>query len=224
MASKRTYKDAIKYLKSMEGNAYNPDRSYGFQCFDLANQWWLYLFNHTLKGVGAADIPTWNNFKGEATIYENTLSFQAQPGDLVIFNRNYGQGYGHVAIVLSATLNSITVLEQNWLGGAYWNPPEVTTKRTHGYDFLCGLFVHFTQKKRLLIRLKANLNQLLKLLKRKVKRFYLLPVMVKAHILTTQVQWLMVIMSVILTEKIIPKVKKYLEKQDTTLFYTVVQQ
>ena len=112
MTSKRTYKDAIKYLKSMEGNAYNPDRSYGFQCFDLVNQWWLYLFNHTLKG--AADIPTWNNFKGEATVYENTLSFQAQPGDLVIFNRNYGQGYGHVAIVLSATLNSITVLEQNW--------------------------------------------------------------------------------------------------------------
>ena len=35
------------------------------------------------------------------------------------FNRNYGGGYGHVGVVLSATLNSITIIEQNWLGGAY---------------------------------------------------------------------------------------------------------
>ncbi|WRN87197.1 CHAP domain-containing protein (plasmid) [Staphylococcus aureus] len=63
------------------------------------------------------------------------MSFQALPGDVVIFNRNYGGGYGHVGIVLSATLDSITILEQNWLGGAYWSPPEVTTRRTHGYDF-----------------------------------------------------------------------------------------
>ena len=106
-----------------------------FSVFDVANQYWLYLFNHTLKGVGAADIPTWNDFTGEATVYKNTPSFQARPGDVVIFNRNYGSGYGHVGVVLSATLNSISILEQNWLGGAYWTPPEVATRRTHGYDF-----------------------------------------------------------------------------------------
>ena len=135
MVSVRTYKQSIAYLKSLEGKALNPDGAYGFQCFDVANQYWLYLFGHTLKGVGAADIPTWNNFTGEATVYENTLSFLAKPGDVVIFNRNYGEGYGHVGIVISATSNSITILEQNWLGGAYWTPPEVTTRRTHGYDF-----------------------------------------------------------------------------------------
>ena len=58
MTSIRTYQQAISYLKSMEGHAYNPDHAYGFQCVDAANQYWLYLFNHTLKGVGAADIPT----------------------------------------------------------------------------------------------------------------------------------------------------------------------
>ncbi|NGR92908.1 CHAP domain-containing protein, partial [Staphylococcus aureus] len=101
-----------------------PDNAFGYQCFDTANQYWLYLFNHRLKGVGAADIPTWNDFTNEATVYENTVSFQALPGDVVIFNRNYGGGYGHVGIVISATLDSITILEQNWLGGAYWSPPE----------------------------------------------------------------------------------------------------
>ncbi|EHJ08453.1 N-acetylmuramoyl-L-alanine amidase [Staphylococcus simiae] len=135
MTSIRTYQQAISYLKSLEGKAWNPDNAYGYQCFDTVNQYWLYLFGHMLKGIGAADIPTWNNFTNEATVYENTLSFQALPGDVVIFNRNYGQGYGHTGIVLSATLNSITILEQNWLGGAYWTPPEVTTRRTHGYDF-----------------------------------------------------------------------------------------
>lgn len=188
MTSRRTYKDAIKYLKSMEGNAYNPDKSYGFQCFDLANQWWLYLFNHTLKGVGAADIPTWNNFKGEATVYENTLSFQAQPGDLVIFNRNYGQGYGHVAIVLSATLNSITVLEQNWVGGAYWTPPEVTTRRTHGYDFPMWFIRPFYAKETTKTKSKAKLSLLRKRNLRKVRKYYSLQVMVKVLIQMILVQ------------------------------------
>lgn len=43
MVSVRTYNQAIAYVKKMEGNAYDPDRSYGAQCFDLANQYWLYL-------------------------------------------------------------------------------------------------------------------------------------------------------------------------------------
>ena len=46
---------------------------------------------------------------------------------------NRGGGYGHTGIVVSATLNSITVIEQNWLGGGA-TFSEVTTKRTHGYD------------------------------------------------------------------------------------------
>ena len=113
-----------------------------------------------MKGVGAADIPTWNDFTGEATVYKNTASFQARPGDIVIFNRNYGSGYGHVGVVLSATLNSISILEQNWLGGAYWTPPEVATRRTHGYDFLCGSFDRSTLKKQLKIKLKVKQNPL----------------------------------------------------------------
>ena len=53
----KTKSEALAYLKSMEGKRFNPDNAYGFQCVDTANQWWLYLFGHTLKGVGAADIP-----------------------------------------------------------------------------------------------------------------------------------------------------------------------
>lgn len=108
---------------------------------DYANAGWQKLYGHNLQGAGAADIPTANNFSGKATIYNNTPSFLAQPGDLVIFPRSFGNGYGHVAWVLSATLNKLVLTEQNWAGGGwtYGNAQggggwEAATKRTHAYD------------------------------------------------------------------------------------------
>lgn len=74
---------------------------YGYQCFDLANEYWYKLFGKSLKGVGAKDIPSSNNFNGIATVYNNTPEFKAKAGDLVVFNNSYGSGYGHVAIVLN---------------------------------------------------------------------------------------------------------------------------
>ncbi|WP_239748320.1 SH3 domain-containing protein [Mammaliicoccus sp. A-M2] len=134
MTAKLTQKEAVKYALSMVGKGYDYDNAYGWQCFDTANYYWHQLFGHGLKGAGAADIPTHNNFKGEATVYENTKSFLAKPGDLVVFNRNYGGGYGHVSIVVGATLNQLDVVEQNWLGGGL-NKTEVTARRKHNYDF-----------------------------------------------------------------------------------------
>lgn len=134
MAAKLTQKEAVKYALSMVGKGYDYDNAYGWQCFDTANYYWHQLFGHGLKGAGAADIPIHNNFKGEATVHENTKSFLAKPGDLVVFNRNYGGGYGHVSIVVGATLNQLDVVEQNWLGGGL-NKTEVTARRKHNYDF-----------------------------------------------------------------------------------------
>lgn len=142
MTANLTHKEFIKFLKSTEGKQYDEDGYAAFQCFDYANTGWLKLYGHKLKGEGAADIPNENNFKGEATVYNNTPEFLAKPGDLVVFNRNYGGGYGHVAWVIEATLNYIIVLEQNWLGGGWtsgdiWNGTgwETVTKRKHNYDF-----------------------------------------------------------------------------------------
>lgn len=134
MTAKLTQKEAVKYALSMVGKGYDYDNAYGWQCFDTANYYWHQLFGHGLKGNGAADIPTHNDFKGEATVHENTKSFLAKPGDLVIFNKNYGGGYGHVAIVVDATLDQLDVVEQNWLGGGL-DKTEVTTRRKHNYDF-----------------------------------------------------------------------------------------
>ena len=134
MVAKLTQKEAVKYALGMVGKGYDYDNYAGWQCFDTANYYWHQLFGHGLKGNGAADIPTHNNFKGEATVHENTKSFLAKPGDLVVFNRNYGGGYGHVSIVVGATLNQLDVVEQNWRGGGL-NKTEVTARRKHNYDF-----------------------------------------------------------------------------------------
>ena len=50
-------------------------------------------------GDYAKDIPTANNFSGEVTV--KTPSFVAQPGDVVVFNEDFGSGAGHTAIVLN---------------------------------------------------------------------------------------------------------------------------
>lgn len=142
MTATLTHSEFITFLKSTIGKQYDEDNFAAFQCFDYANTGWKKLFGHSLKGEGAADIPNVNNFNGEATVHQNTTSFLAKPGDLVVFGRKYGGGYGHVAWVLEATLDYIVVLEQNWLGGGWtsgdvWHATgwETVTKRKHDYDF-----------------------------------------------------------------------------------------
>jgi len=146
MTASLTKKEFLKFLNTTIGKQYDFDGYYGYQCFDYANIGWNKLFGHGLKGESAKDIPfnaeNKANFKKEATIYENTPSFKAQPCDLVVFDEKYGEGDGHVAWVISATLNDITVLEQNWQGGGWTDGIErggkgweTVTKRTHSYDF-----------------------------------------------------------------------------------------
>ena len=82
MTAQLTKKEAIAYIKTLEGKGSDFDGAFGWQCFDLVNMYWYKLFGHGLKGEGAADIPNENNFKGEATVYNNTESFKAQEGDI----------------------------------------------------------------------------------------------------------------------------------------------
>lgn len=141
----KTQKQAIAYANSQIGRWIDFDGWYAFQCFDSANDYWYYLFGHGLEGGSAVDIPTNTKnkeyFKTEATVYHNTPSFLAKGGDVVVFPDTFGEGHGHVAVVLSATLNTITVVEQNWDGNGWdgvkaqgGTGTEPATKRTHNYD------------------------------------------------------------------------------------------
>lgn len=138
MTAQLTKKEAIAYIKTLEGKGWDFDGSFGWQCFDLVNMYWYKLFGHGLKGEGAADIPNKNNFKGEATVYNNTESFKAQEGDIGVLNRSYGGGHGHTFIVINGNYDGnymqLVSLDQNWNGGGRAKT-EVAQRIVHNYDF-----------------------------------------------------------------------------------------
>lgn len=139
-----TQKQFLNWLNNSVGRKYDFDLWFGNQCYDYANAGWNALYPDThLSGQSAKDIAVDNAalLKDRAKVYKNTPSFLAKPCDMVLFPYTYGEGHGHVAWVVSATLYSITVIEQNWLGGGWTFGPEqggngweTATKRTHPYD------------------------------------------------------------------------------------------
>ncbi|MEB6240623.1 CHAP domain-containing protein [Staphylococcus xylosus] len=139
-----TKNEFLVWLNNSIGKQYDFDGWYGFQCYDYANAGWAQLFPGTsLQGDYAKDIHTDNQalLKERAKVYKNTLDFLALPGDMVIFPYTYGDGAGHVGFVVSADLNQLTIVEQNWLGGGWTEGPEQggtgwekVAQRVHPYD------------------------------------------------------------------------------------------
>lgn len=146
----KTQKQALTYIKSKIGKGVDFDGMYGYQCADLVVDYLYYVTEKKVRMWGNAKDLINNDFKGLAKLYTNTPKFLAKPGDIVVWNGNLGGGYGHTAVVISATLSSITVIEQNWLGGGA-NKTEFATKRTHSYDnadhFIRPIFAKSKPKK-----------------------------------------------------------------------------
>ena len=75
------------------------DGAYAMQCVDLYNFYTSgFVGGNTMQGrvVGASDI--WNNYDSNAYVRVNR-SGAPQMGDVVVFDRGMGGGYGHVGIV-----------------------------------------------------------------------------------------------------------------------------
>ena len=95
------------------------DGSFGYQCFDFANQYHFDAtgFEPKIMLAGASQI--WdspNSFFAEKVKYEkimNSPSNFPKFGDLIIWNNGIGGGFGHVAVVLEANADNFTVLEQD---------------------------------------------------------------------------------------------------------------
>lgn len=134
--------DNINFINdTLQGRGWDFDNFAGYQCFDLVNVYWYHLYGHGLNGMYAKDIPFQNNFTNEASVYQNTLSFKAYPGDVVVFGNSYGKGMGHVAIVTNGNVdgnwNKFESLDQNWNHGGI-NKTEKAHKVVHNYDTRSG--------------------------------------------------------------------------------------
>jgi archaellum component FlaC len=91
------------------------DGFYGGQCVDLYRFYVKEVLGFPQSpGVGgAAEI--WDSASPEYYDFiTNTPSGVPEPGDIVIWNRRAGGGFGHVAIFLHGDVNSFTSLDQNW--------------------------------------------------------------------------------------------------------------
>lgn len=132
----KTKKQSVAWAKSKIGTGVDWDGVYGFQCMDLTVAYLNYVTNGkvTMRD-NAIDAPR-NSFGDTAKVIKNYPAFVPKAGDLVVWTSGNFSTYGHIAIVLDGNpggdLTTITVAEQNWLGGGA-NKTELTTKRVHNY-------------------------------------------------------------------------------------------
>lgn len=111
-----------EFIQKYNGKKIDWDNAYLGQCVDLFRQYCHDVLNISQpKGVvGAADF--WTNYATDSVLntnftqIPNDASFKPQEGDVMIWNKKAGGGFGHVGVVSdsSATLKNFNSFDQNW--------------------------------------------------------------------------------------------------------------
>lgn len=122
-----------QFIERYLGKKVDYDNFYGGQCVDLYRQYVKDVLGYPQSpGVGgAAEI--WDT--ADPKYYDkipNTPSGVPNKGDIIIWNRRVGGGFGHVAIFLYGDVNSFTSLDQNW------PTLDLVTKTQHTYSSVIG--------------------------------------------------------------------------------------
>lgn len=115
-----------EFVKKYNGKKVDFDGRFGCQCVDLFRQYCKDVLNipHTGGVVGASELYTKYGVMEKEKKYFERIEFKGLPpksGDVAIFKPTAKNGFGHVAIVLSADNLSMTVFEQDGYAqtGAY---------------------------------------------------------------------------------------------------------
>lgn len=91
------------------------DGHFGFQCVDLYRQYVQEVLQLPQSpGVrGAADI--WDNYlKEHYERIDNSPEAVPEAGDIIIWDKNAGGGFGHVAVFVDGDVSKFTSFDQNW--------------------------------------------------------------------------------------------------------------
>jgi surface antigen len=120
-----------KYLNKPGGADF--DGQYGGQCVDLYRFYVKEVLDFPQSpGVGGAG-EIWDSASPEYYDFiKNSPDNYPEPGDIVIWNRRVGGGFGHVAIVLDGNQNTFTSLDQNWDG------VNIISEEVHNYSNVVG--------------------------------------------------------------------------------------
>lgn len=107
------------FFNKWNGKGIDFDGYYGYQCVDLYRQYCQEVLGipQSPKVTGASNI--WESYLKEHFIeIKNTPDAIPQFGDIIIWNKYAGGGYGHVAIFDSGDVDSFTSFDQNWPVGS----------------------------------------------------------------------------------------------------------
>jgi len=107
-----------EFVDKYNGKKIDYDGRYGAQCVDVFRQYCkdVLAIPHTGGVVGAAELYTKYDAMPLEQKYFNKLVYtggKPEAGDVVIFGATKTNSYGHVAIVLDASTEKITVFEQD---------------------------------------------------------------------------------------------------------------
>lgn len=120
-----TNPEILEWIRTAPGVGMNPDGAYGYQCVDLANQYAMDIFGipwrTAMTGVtGARQLldAASDEYFIRTDNDPNNPNLIPKAGDLVVFNgTGFGPNsinpYGHVALVVSADVNGMDVIQQD---------------------------------------------------------------------------------------------------------------
>lgn len=142
----------IKELQEKrEGKTYAENPAYWFQCVAwvkcaIKELYWINLWGF---GWSAHNwFVTWSPFWAGRTKVMNTPSAIPTSWSVIFRSRSWQLPYWHVAIVVSADVNNVTVIEQNAkTGNGKWIGGDVITTRTHDYRWVSGWYSYQLQLK-----------------------------------------------------------------------------
>jgi hypothetical protein len=109
------------FIKQNLGKCLDYDKAYGGQCVDLFR-----FYCKDVLGIEKQPAPVdgaaafWENKEKDLVLKENFEAIENTPdaiphyGDVIIWNRNKGKGYGHVAVFIHGDVNSFTSFDENW--------------------------------------------------------------------------------------------------------------
>jgi len=142
----------IKELQEKwEGKTYAENPAYWFQCVAWAKCAIKELYWINLKWFGWSAhnwFVTWSPFGAGRTKAINTPNAIPTPWSVIFRARSWQLPYWHVAVVVSADVNNVTVIEQNAkTGNGKWIGGDAITTRTHDYRWVSGWYSYQLQLK-----------------------------------------------------------------------------
>lgn len=127
------------FIAKYTGKKLDWDKAHGGQCVDL----FRFYVNEVLKlsqpkgVVGAADF--WTGYDSDPILKDNFIKIANTPdgvpqeGDVMIWNKKAGGGFGHIAVFIKGNSNAFTSFDQNWRAINVCEPTEHNYTNVYGW-------------------------------------------------------------------------------------------